>query len=47
VRLTVLAVIEFDDVFFDNQFKQLCENISIEVTYESLHNPEELGQLQK
>jgi hypothetical protein len=47
VRLVVLAVVKFDDVFFNNQFKQSRENIIAEVASESLHNPEELGQLQK
>jgi hypothetical protein len=47
VRLVVLVVVEFDDVFINNQFKQPHENINAEVASESLHNPKELGQLQK
>jgi hypothetical protein len=47
LRLVVLAVVEFDDVFLNDQFKQSRENISAEVASESLHDPEELGQLQK
>jgi hypothetical protein len=47
VRLVVLVVVEFDDVFLNDQFKQPRENISTEVASESLHDLEELGQLQK
>jgi hypothetical protein len=47
VRLVVLTVVEFDDVFLNDQFKQPRENISTEVASESLHDLEELGQLQK
>jgi hypothetical protein len=43
VRLVVLAVVEFDDVFLHDQFKQSRENISTEVASESLHDPEELA----
>jgi hypothetical protein len=45
VRLVVLAVVEFDDVFLNDQFKQSRENISAQVASESLDDPEELGQL--
>jgi hypothetical protein len=45
VRLVVLAVVEFDNIFLNDQFKQSREYISAEVASESLHDPEELGQL--
>jgi hypothetical protein len=47
VRLVVLAIVEFDNVFLDDKFKQLREYISAEVASEGLHDLKELGQLQK
>jgi hypothetical protein len=47
MRLVVLDIIQFDGVFLNDPFKQSRENISTEVAFESLHDPEELRQLQK
>jgi hypothetical protein len=43
VRFIILAIVEFDDTFLDDWFKQLREHVSAKVTSESLHDPEELG----
>jgi hypothetical protein len=47
VCLIVLVIVEFDNVFLDDEFKQLREYVSAESAYEGLHDPKELGQLQK
>jgi hypothetical protein len=47
MSLVVLAVVELDNVRHNNELEQLSENISTEVTPESLHNPEKLGYFKK
>jgi hypothetical protein len=47
MRFVVLAIVELDDIFIDDQFKQLRLHISAKVTSKSLHDLEELGQLKK
>jgi hypothetical protein len=47
VHLIVLAIVEFDNVFLDDKFKQSRENVSAESAREGLHDQKELGQLQK
>jgi hypothetical protein len=47
VRLVVLAIVEFDNVFLDDKFKQSREYIGAKVASEGFHDPKELGQLQK
>jgi hypothetical protein len=47
VRLVVLAIVEFDDVFLNDKFKQSREYVITEIASEGLHDPKELGQFQK
>jgi hypothetical protein len=47
VRLIVLAVGEFDNVFLDDKFKQSREHVSAESASQGLHDPREFGQVQK
>jgi hypothetical protein len=47
VGLVELAVVDFDDVLYDNQLKKSRESISTKVAPEGLHDPNELGHFQK
>jgi hypothetical protein len=43
VCLVVLAIVEFDNIFLNDKFKQLREHVSAKVASEGLHDPKELG----
>jgi hypothetical protein len=47
VRLVVLTIVELENVFFDNKFKQAGEYISAESASEGLHDPKELREFQE
>jgi hypothetical protein len=47
VSLVELAVVDFDDVWYDNQLKKSRESIGTKVAPEGLHDPNELGHFQK
>jgi hypothetical protein len=42
VRLVVLAIVEFDNVFLDDKFKQSREYVSTEIVSEGLHDQKNL-----
>jgi hypothetical protein len=47
VSLVELAVVDFDDVWYDNQLKKSRESIGTKVAPEGLHDPNELGHFQE
>jgi hypothetical protein len=47
VRLVVLTIVELENVFFDNKFKQVGEYVSAESASEGLHDPKKLREFQK
>jgi hypothetical protein len=42
VRFVVMTIVEFDDIWLNDQLEQLCEYISTKVAPKGLHNPEKL-----
>jgi hypothetical protein len=42
VRFVVLAITKFDDSWLSDQLNQPRKHISIEITFEGFHDPEEL-----
>jgi hypothetical protein len=47
VSLIILTIIELDDIRHDDQLEETGKNVSTEVTSESFHDPEKLGNLQE
>jgi hypothetical protein len=47
VRLIILTIVELENVFFDDKFKQAGEYISAESTSKGLHDPKELREFQE
>jgi hypothetical protein len=47
VCFIVLTIIELENVFLDDKFKQTGEYVSAEGTLEGLHNPKELREFQE
>jgi hypothetical protein len=46
VHLRVLIVVELENVFLDDKFKQADDYISTEGTFEGLHDPKEFQEFQ-
>jgi hypothetical protein len=47
VRFLVLTIVELENVFFDNEFKQAGEYVSIESASEGPHDPKVLRWFQE
>jgi hypothetical protein len=42
VRFVVMTIVEFDDIWLNDQLEQSCEYISTKVAPKGLHNPKKL-----
>jgi hypothetical protein len=47
VSFVELTVVDFNDIWHDDQLKKSCESVSAKVIAEGLHDPNELGYFQE